>query len=455
MNGLLGSYSLIKGITQSIYVCNTSDGATLTLNICNRNNKSVNIRVAVSDAVSNPVSSEFIEYEVEVAAKGVLERTGIVIGLGQYLTLYSSESNVTATCWGATLGDTQTVTPISVNSIPNWSADPTLTVYANRTTSVSLLQSDPINLTYNVTSGSPPSGLSLNSSTAVLSGTPSIAGYSSNGVTSTFDVTATGGAIPAVKTFNIVRKWYDGSTRELAETSASLIKTNTGLSTDGIYWINLPTLGPTQMYCDMNTDGGGWMMFAYMGSTGAPAGDSLHCPFHSFGTIAPTRVDGQATFFRFDIARLMTGGSVNSWMMWRRTTVPNNILIHTVGELWNRMPNAPSAGNLDLNGTGSGYAITTMKMSNSGPAGIVVKTNGRYESGPAYPGIAWNSTYNENSDNVGSFSTFLNRRSLIYWETNGPRSQNQWFHASPLEMGPSTSATNGQSRKDIEVYFKL
>lgn len=32
-----------------------------------------------------------------------------------------------------------------------------------------------------------------------------------------------------------------------------------GYRTDGLYYINLPTAGVTQVYCDLNTAGGGWM----------------------------------------------------------------------------------------------------------------------------------------------------------------------------------------------------
>ena len=53
-----------------------------------------------------------------------------------------------------------------------------------------------------------------------------------------------------------------GLSSEYAAPSAAAILQSNPNSPDGVYWINLPTKGPTQIYClmDQRFDGGGWMM---------------------------------------------------------------------------------------------------------------------------------------------------------------------------------------------------
>jgi len=66
----------------------------------------------------------------------------------------------------------------------------------------------------------------------------------------------------AGSTLSTLTTYFDGSTFERAAPSALYIKNRTGATANGVYWINLPTVGPTQIYCimDSTVDGGGWMM---------------------------------------------------------------------------------------------------------------------------------------------------------------------------------------------------
>jgi len=91
----------------------------------------------------------------------------------------------------------------------------------------------------------------------------------------------------------------DGLSAATAGLSAAAIKAQTGTNADGAYWINLPTVGPTQIYCIMNSAvaGGGWMMAmkATRGTTFSYS--STH--WNTVTTLNPTqnnRADGDAKF---------------------------------------------------------------------------------------------------------------------------------------------------------------
>jgi hypothetical protein len=116
-------------------------------------------------------------------------------------------------------------------------------------------------ISYSVSVGSLPAGTALNSSTGVISGNPTNVETST---TSTFTVTANDGAGGVInRSFSIiVNPAQDGATAGRAATSAQAIKTLTGTNTNGVYYINLPTVGATPIYCIMDSayDGGGWMM---------------------------------------------------------------------------------------------------------------------------------------------------------------------------------------------------
>ena len=98
-------------------------------------------------------------------------------------------------------------------------------------------------------------GLALNSSNGQITGNP-------NNVTSdttvSFSVNASDGSNTVNRSFNIiVQQALDGSTQALSAPSSAHIKTLTGTTTNGTYWIK-PTGVSTgyQQYCNMNIDGG-------------------------------------------------------------------------------------------------------------------------------------------------------------------------------------------------------
>jgi hypothetical protein len=114
----------------------------------------------------------------------------------------------------------------------------------------------------------------LNSSTgAITSSDPTDV---ASPTTYTFSINATSNSQTATRSFNIiVDPAPDGSTSARAATSATAIKSLTGTTTTGYYWIKNANMSTAvQVYCDMSNDydSGGWMLlaWAYVGSYNLP-----------------------------------------------------------------------------------------------------------------------------------------------------------------------------------------
>lgn len=277
MNGRLGAWELYSNVSQAVYACDKTVATTLNLNICNRNNGSAFVSVALSTSATAPANAEWIEYDIELLGKGVLERTGIVVSPGQYLVVKSNINRVNAVCWGITMGTEFSVAPVVQNlgDTPSWVTAATLPdVGANESQAIQLVATNPNNqtLSYAVTSGSLPTGLSLSSTTGLISGTPTLGTYSPGGSEPTsFTATAFDELNSVPRLFSITKKWFDGSSSALAARSASHIKTMTGTTTNGAYWINTGS-GPVQTYCLMSV-GGGYMLAAKIAANSTPVND--------------------------------------------------------------------------------------------------------------------------------------------------------------------------------------
>lgn len=124
-----------------------------------------------------------------------------------------------------------------------------------------------ITATYAVTSGTLPTGMTLDANTGVISGTPSTTGYNVNGVASTFSVTATNSVGNAsIRSFTITRRWTDGSSAINAAPHAKYIK-DLGISSNAYYWIKPTNFSEArQVWCDQTNSGGGWMLLSFCGT---------------------------------------------------------------------------------------------------------------------------------------------------------------------------------------------
>ena len=97
--GRLAAVDVAATTNTTTYTCPASTYAVVSINICNRGAASAAVRIAIASADS-PTAGEYIEYDVDVFSKNVLERTGIVLAATQRIVVYSSAANISAVVVG-------------------------------------------------------------------------------------------------------------------------------------------------------------------------------------------------------------------------------------------------------------------------------------------------------------------------------------------------------------------
>ena len=98
--GRLGIANLSAGGNgTSVYTVPSGYFAVVSVNVCNRSNQAVAIRIAAA-SLDIQADGEYLEYDTELLGRGVLERTGIIIGAGQKIVVRTSGANVNAVVFG-------------------------------------------------------------------------------------------------------------------------------------------------------------------------------------------------------------------------------------------------------------------------------------------------------------------------------------------------------------------
>lgn len=197
----------------------------------------------------------------------------------------------------------------------------------------------------------------------------------------------------------------NGLTPANAASSAREIIANSGTTTNGVYWINLPTVGPTPLYCIMDPifDGGGWMMImkATRGGTFTYS-SSYWTAENTLNYLDTTRNDADAKFDSFNyfvgndllavFPDMSNGGSISSstigWTWVQNSVISNNTArnLFNGGQVYLGNP-------FSYSGFGSPWSTQTGMYW----YGINYTQNG---SNPVRWGFAWNNEADHSSNDV-------------------------------------------------------
>jgi hypothetical protein len=97
--GRLGTADLAAATNTTLYTVPVDTFAVVTVSICNRGASPCTVQLAICDTAT-PGTDEYLEFDTSLSAKGVLERTGVVIDAGKLLVVRSSATSVNAVVYG-------------------------------------------------------------------------------------------------------------------------------------------------------------------------------------------------------------------------------------------------------------------------------------------------------------------------------------------------------------------
>jgi hypothetical protein len=97
--GLLGSADLAAATLTTI--CTLPAGSqSFTVNVCNRNNTNVLIRIAPLSTLATPTNAEYFVYDASLQANGVMQLSGLTSGSAKLVVVRSDTANVSVNVYG-------------------------------------------------------------------------------------------------------------------------------------------------------------------------------------------------------------------------------------------------------------------------------------------------------------------------------------------------------------------
>ena len=99
-SGILGQAAPSASTDTSVYTVPASTLSVVNINVLNRSaSNPVNVRIALA-AAGTPTNAEYIEYDVTVPAKGVVERTGLALNAGKLVVVQCSTADTSVSVYG-------------------------------------------------------------------------------------------------------------------------------------------------------------------------------------------------------------------------------------------------------------------------------------------------------------------------------------------------------------------
>lgn len=97
MSGKFGAVSLAA--TTNTTVATFTVDATISINVTNRTISPIKVRLAIGTNAT-PADADWINYDVEIPANGILERTGQAVSSGERVVAYAAATGISVRVHG-------------------------------------------------------------------------------------------------------------------------------------------------------------------------------------------------------------------------------------------------------------------------------------------------------------------------------------------------------------------
>lgn len=98
-SGKFGSANLSANVDTLLYTVPADKTATINIRFANRNGNNAYVRLAIGSG-SSPAAADYVTYDEELAAFGILEDTGIVCSAGEKVWARSTLASVSVRVHG-------------------------------------------------------------------------------------------------------------------------------------------------------------------------------------------------------------------------------------------------------------------------------------------------------------------------------------------------------------------